>query len=101
MTKTVNLLSSGRQLGFFLCQFFFHKSLAVLQILNLLGNLLTDGIAILLEFTERLQFLFETFLLCGQVLNHGGETLLLCHSSSQFLVQITDGFLKVVTAFFK
>ena len=94
-------MDSGRQLGLFLCQFLFHESLAVLQILYLLGNLLTDSIAILLEFPKRLKFPFKLLLLGGQVLNHGGETLLLGHCCSQFLVQFVQGFLEIVSTLFK
>ena len=101
LTKILNLLSSCREFGFFVCQSLFHVCLAVFKILYLLSNLLTDGIAILLEFTQRSKFLFEVFLILGKMSNHRCKTLMLGHCSSQFLVQIVNSLLQVVSTFFK
>ena len=58
LAKRLNLLTGGGQLRLLLCQFLFHVSLAVLQVLYLPGNLLADGIVLLLEFMQGFQLPF-------------------------------------------
>ena len=58
LAKRLNLLTGGGQLRLLLCQFVFHVSLAVLQVLYLLGNLLADDIVLLLELMQGFQLPF-------------------------------------------